>query len=335
MTTLEGRRRRRRHEFDAATNAELKALARRRDNWHGPLAFAQDVLIIGAAIGVSVAEPLCYPMSLALIGTRQRAMATLVHESSHLTLCANRVLNTTIGVLAGYTVFQSLRRYRQSHVDEHHPHLGDPERDPDMMNYERQGLFNSKAETFFKKHLLPLAVGLKTWQNFGNLLRDRLLPKGWRKLSRAQKSEYIGFLVFWAVMLVVMGWAGLLTHFLMLWLVPYFTVFQAVNWLIEVGEHFPLVKLFDHELEMTRNRRGNAAERFFFGIHGENWHLVHHLRPGIPFWHLAEANRIMMRDPAYAAANSLTGGLVTRGPCGEPSILSLMGEQLSAVQTAR
>ena len=48
--------------------------------------------------------------------------------------------------------------------------------------------------TLFREHFLPLLLGLKTWVNFGNLVRDRLLPRSWdRAALSAPKWEYCGF----------------------------------------------------------------------------------------------------------------------------------------------
>lgn len=328
MSTYTKERRRQRHEFDSVIKQDLKRLAQKPDNWHGPLALLENTLVIAGAAALGTATPWAYPVSIALIGTRQRALATLLHEGSHYTLCGSRMLSRLIGMVSGWAVFQAFHRYRQSHGMEHHVHLGDESRDPDTINYVRQGLFEADPRSFFRKHLLPLALGFKTVSNVKNLVRDRLLPRSWKSLEREQKVEYVLFVAFWMAIITACGWAGILPQLVLYWLVPYLTVFQGVNWLIELAEHFPLTRIFENELEMTRNRRGGLVENAFFGIHGENWHLVHHLYPGIPFWRLAEAHRTMMRDPVYRRANSRSGGLLARGPAGEQSIVALMNEQL-------
>lgn len=331
MTTSQ-QRRRRRHIFDDSIRQELGRLSRGIDNWHGPLALATDVALIGGAITLAVASPWAYPVSLFLIGTRQRALATLLHEGSHQTLCGCRSLGRGIGTVAGWAVFQSFHRYRESHGKGHHPNLGDEALDPDVINYARQRLFDADPRSFVVRHLLPLALGLKTPSNVMNLVRDRLLPRRGVGLKREERAEYALFVAFWLGLVTACGWAGVLGCFLLFWVVPYLTVFQGVNWLIELAEHFPLTRLFDREIEMTRNRRGGIIENLAFGIHGENWHLVHHVQPGLPFWRLAQAHEVMMRDPAYAEANSRSGGLLVKGPGGEPSIISLLGQELSRSQ---
>lgn len=336
MTTTanaaQGTRSFRRHRFDPGIRAQLRSLNREKDNSHGPLALAEDVAVIAGAVLLSLWSPYFYPLTLLLIGSRHRALGTLQHEASHFTLCRSRALTRAIGMLAGWSIFQTLHAYRSSHVEEHHKHLGNEARDPNLRAFVRQGLFESDARNLLRDHFLPLVLGLKSWANFKNLVLERLLPRRWAALPRGAKLEYLGFITFWAVLIAGFAWAGLLMEFLFFWVIPYFTAFQAVNWVIELAEHFPLVRLYDAELYMTRNRQGPWIERVFFEIHGENWHLVHHLSPGTPFWKLPEAHRIMMTDPVYAKANTWAGGLVLRGPNGEASMVSMLSDQLDATQ---
>ena len=329
------RRRFRRHSFDPAIRARLKELNQSKDDWRGPLALAQDAAVIAGAILLSLWSPYFYPLTILLIGSRHRALGTLQHEASHYTLCRSPRLNRAIGMLAGWSIFQTLHAYRSSHVDGHHKHLGDEAHDPNLRAFVRQGLFEADAGNLVRSHFLPLVLGLKSWANFKNLVLERLLPRDWSALPAQAKLEYAGFVAFWATMTVALAMNGLLLEFLIFWLIPYFTTFQAVNWLIELAEHFPLVRLYDDELYMTRNRQGPLIERVLFEIHGENWHLVHHLSPGTPFWKLPEAHRLMMADPVYAAANAWAGGLIFRGPTGVASMASMLAEQLRETQYPR
>lgn len=43
---------------------------------------------------------------------------------------------------------------------------------------------------------------------------------------------------------------------------------------------------------LTRNRKGNFLERAIFGQNLDEYHLEHHLSPGIPFWLLHKAQKI-------------------------------------------
>jgi fatty acid desaturase len=137
--------------------------------------------------------------------------------------------------------------------------------------------------------------------------------------------------LFWVTLVYFMVLTGA-WFALILWLAAYLTVFQTLNWLIELCEHFPIIRTGKNDLEITRNREGHWVEDFITGMHGEKWHLVHHLQPSIPYWLLKDAHRVMMDDSAYAAANEGNSGVFTRGPSGRPSILAGMPDQLAAYQ---
>ena len=77
--------------------------------------------------------------------------------------------------------------------------------------------------------------------------------------------------------------------------------------------------LRDGPLHSTRNRFSHPIEAALFSMHNENFHLVHHLRPDIPFWNVARAHRVMMRCPAYAQVNARFGGIFVSSN-GQPAL---------------
>jgi fatty acid desaturase len=60
---------------------------------------------------------------------------------------------------------------------------------------------------------------------------------------------------------------------------------------------------------MSRNRNSHFIERFLTGMHNENYHLIHHLFPSIPFWNIPKAHEILMQDPNYAQHHRQGGGI--------------------------
>jgi fatty acid desaturase len=269
-----------------------------------------------------------------LLGIRQRAFATLLHEATHFTLARSRLLCVILGYWVGWSIFQTFGRYRQSHGADHHFELGDPQRDPDLVNYIRQGLFEEKPASFVRNHLTAAVTGRKILPNLRNLLRDRLVPQNLTELPASARVEYVGLILYWAAIIGATTWFGLI-HFVVMWLCAYLLVFQTLNWLIELSEHFPIIRMSDSDLEMSRNREGHWLEDYVTGMHGEKWHLVHHLHPGISFWMLPAAHRIMLEDPDYARANAANSGIFSRGRNAAPSILIRMQHELSHYQALR
>lgn len=93
------------------------------------------------------------------------------------------------------------------------------------------------------------------------------------------------------------------------WVIPYFTLAYWITDLLEFTEHYPLLKIYDIDIKMSWNRELNLFENFLFGIHNDNYHLVHHLWPRIPNWNIRKAHEIMMRDEEYNKLHNLPSSL--------------------------
>jgi fatty acid desaturase len=105
------------------------------DNFYGIVKIAGDYSVIALAISLSYLNPYLYPISLLLIGSRLRALENLTHEASHQQLFQNHAANDWIAsVFCAFPTHVPLWQYRKAHK-EHHLHLGDPERDPDLVKY--------------------------------------------------------------------------------------------------------------------------------------------------------------------------------------------------------
>lgn len=280
------------------------------NRWRGPLAWLGDLAVMAFAVAIAQWSPWCYALSLLLIGSRQRALASLLHEACHRTLCSHRGLNNLLGRYgAGYPVFQSFDAYVGSHVVHHHAHLGDAQLDPDYRHYLQSGLFDVRDRLdFVWRHLLRTLLLLNVPQYLDYLRRHRF-----GELLR-RRHEALGFALTHAALAAVLtaaaGWSG----YLLFWLLPFLTTFQVIGWLSEMAEHYPMIQRGGCNMDMTRNRFPAWWERLFIGMHGDNYHLVHHLFPGIPFWHLPRAHGVLMQHPRYHRLNAAWGGIVSAGP---------------------
>ncbi|WP_104012608.1 guanitoxin biosynthesis L-arginine gamma (S) hydroxylase [Burkholderia anthinoferrum] len=298
----------RKFRIDAVLKADLDPLYR-KNNWRGLLGWMGDLATIAGAIWMTRLTPYAYPLTVLIVGSRQRALASLLHEAAHLTLARNGRLNRFIGeYLSGLPVFQDFESYRQSHVMSHHRFLGDPTRDPDYIYYIDSGL--QRAEDRFEfcfGHVLRTLMLLNVFSYANYLVRHRVAS-----LLKSRRGA-IKLILVHAFLLAVLGIATNPAGYLLFWLIPYLTSFQVIGWLSEVSEHFGLFGRETDELLMTRNRFPSWWERWFIGMHGDNLHLTHHLLAAIPYWNLPAAHRILMRDEHYARANARTGGIVSRG----------------------
>ena len=303
------------HEFSGEIKARIKQLLP-LNNWSGPLGLAVDVLVIAAAAWAACQSMWLYPLAVLVIGARQRGLASLLHESCHKTLMKNRRLNDFVGRwLAGFPIFQSHRAYVRSHVLLHHSFLGDAQRDPDYINYLESGLFEVRDRLDF---LLRFVLRTALLLNVGSYLK--YLGAHRLKGLASERSEWMGLLAVQAIVATLFTLAAGPLGYLVFWIVPFLTSFQVIGWFSEIAEHYPLMKTAESTLTITRNRFPTWFEGLVIGMHGDNYHLVHHLFPGVPFWNLAAADRVLMSDPAYAAVNRNVGGIFTAAP-GRRSVL--------------
>lgn len=318
---LRERRRVRRYKFSKEIKAELAALAI-LDNWHGPAAVIEDVFVIACAITLGTAVPIATPLATCVIGSRMRALATLLHEATHRTLAANLTLNQLIGRIAGYSIFQTWEAYRRSHIKEHHAYIGNADLDPDLKFHIEKGLYNPQsARAFLWHHIIKPGFALNVGNTIKYLLRDRMFGVFRNDAPIEHRKDARRFIAFWCGVAAVVFATSTWQSFLIFWVLPYMTTFQIVNYFCELGEHFPKPVAADLDITLSRNRLGNWLERFFFGMHNEHLHLEHHLAPGIPFWNLPKARLARLKDPFYAALDANMGGLLTRGPNGTPCVL--------------
>ncbi|ECL6957266.1 phosphoesterase, partial [Salmonella enterica] len=97
------------------------------NNYRGIIAVASDWIVIFAIIVLSLYfdNVLLYILAVVIIGTRQRALATILHESAHRVLAKNTKINDVLGkYFSGYFIFQTFQKYAKSHVILHHNYLG-------------------------------------------------------------------------------------------------------------------------------------------------------------------------------------------------------------------
>jgi fatty acid desaturase len=291
------------YKFSESIKEKIELLTK-IDNWHGILAVLEDYFFIGSSIFVtSYITWNFYPLAVLIIGARQRALATLLHEAAHGILLKNKSFNFALGsFFSGYLIFQTFTSYQKSHVRYHHGHFGDPELDVDYKFMLNEGLYRedvSPGKFVLQNIYLPLFLS-KVPKYLYSLVRQRF----W---ETARKEKFIMLCYLLAIAL-----SSIYGHFwnlvIIFWLIPYLTTFQIIGWFIELSEHYPLMKN-DCNLYMTRNRNSHWLETFFTSIHNENYHLVHHLNPTIPFWNQAKAHQIYLQDENYARHDKSNGGI--------------------------
>lgn len=292
-----------------------------RDNYHGFLAIGNNIfwitICIYLVIGIS---PLWIPGAVFVIASRQRALATILHEAAHKTLFRSDMLNHIMGRLfGGWPILQSFAAYRISHVQHHHPKIGHPHLDPDFAYMRACGVYDAHTKSGFIKRfiILPL-LGSLIIPYVKYLVKDRLIA-GIRQEHTRKESLLI--ILFHMLILLIAAYCGFLSYVIILWYVPLFFMHPILGWFIELSEHYPLMTADKGASFYSRNRYPGWVERMFIGMHGENYHLTHHLLPGIPYWNLRGATQILREDSAFRAWDDYWGGIFSSKTPGRTSLI--------------
>lgn len=258
------------------------------------LAFLFDWLLIILSVLLASQSLLFFPVSLLLIGSRQRALSNLVHDASHGNLLSNRKMNDFLtNVFAAYAGFESVANYRRGHF-KHHRFLGLKGLDPDTDSHFRYGFDDSKPrqEPPFSLYV-SLLLSPSSWKDsvFGPFTQ----------LSFAEKAQV---LIWWGVILVsitlVSGLSAMFL-FLFLWIVARGTSYHAIRVFAEFLDHTGLP--LGSSLSFTRNLPHRGLFSSLVHPHEDTYHLIHHLFPRIPHHQLRQAHQVLNQSSQYLRAH--------------------------------
>lgn len=236
-----------------------------------PLATGRRAALFGliyaaAAIG-AVALPWygALPCSV-LAAAALHGISLFTHEAVHGVLARRRWLNHLLGALCAWPVLQNFAAYRVLHL-RHHAHMG-IEGDPD--HYEN---YTGRRWLVYAMHWGRLLAGYPAY-----LLAIPVLA-----LRQGAARDRL-----WLSLEVIAAAGGLTVACLTLptawivhgWLIPMIVINTLVN-VRGMSQHTLLADAAD-PVRGTRTIRGGPMSRFF--MCNENFHLEHHLYPGVP-WH--------------------------------------------------
>lgn len=241
------------------------------------------MILAAAAVSIYAAHPLVYIASVCLIACRQHAILVYMHEASHYRLSKNILLNDWISdVFAAYPTMLATIDYRKNHLT-HHKNTN-TDQDPDWARKIplKEWQYPQTKASILKTFAKQVVVGGYQWLALMILLSKNNTPKK----------------IYWAGVLVAVTAFGVWPEFLLYWMVPLLTLFPLIQRIRSVAEHFGLSHT--HELNGSRNILAGPIESFLFSPHNVNYHLAHHLFPGVPQYNLPELHRDLMQIEVYA-----------------------------------
>ncbi len=221
-----------------------------------------------------------------LIGSRFRALGNMMHECAHRILVRGRRGNAVLGHLLSFFDFTDFVDYANEHLS-HHRHLGDPERDLDFA--ARRSLFDRLGPLGLRHFMLPL-----TLFHVPRYVRPVLWT---RRDTRRVAGARLAFLAALVGLGVAIGGREIVLYYF----IPYLTTYQIFRFWSDAADH---AGLMTGATEFDRAR--NHAFRFaplnwlLFPRH-DQYHLVHHLFPGVATRHLPRLHAQLLTAPGYAA----------------------------------
>jgi ring-1,2-phenylacetyl-CoA epoxidase subunit PaaE len=235
-----------------------------------------------------------WPVSTVLNTFAAFALFTVGHDATHNSLSTIAPVNTWLGRVALYALSPQIgfRAFRYIHMQHHRFTNHDDGRDPD--HYTMRG---------------------PTWQAPLRWLTLDLSYAGWywaqlRTRPRGELQETVVMLLLFAVVIAALVLSG---NFLLVglacWLVPARLAVLMLGWSFDYLPHHGLKsRPTDDRFQTTRNRIG--LERLLTPLMlYQNYHLVHHLHPVIPFYRYIAVWRRNERDYLqHEPALSTVGG---------------------------
>lgn len=319
--------------IDAETVRRLSILR----TWPPVAAITLEWTLIAAGIAASmalwnwnhIAGAFGYVAAVIWIGSRQHALAILMHEAAHYRLFRKRAVNDILGeLLCGWPLLISMRIYRRLHFAHHRsPNTAD---DPDwMLRLSRDWIFPKTRWDLCRIFLIDL---------FGLHVADQLRFFGRYAFSKDQEKSWLdaAAVVFFGGLIAVLTYFHWWLLFLAFWVVPLMTWLKVVLRLRTIAEHYGVE--YDHVCRQTRTTYPSFFERWLFAPWDIGYHLDHHLYPSVPFYNLKRLHAELLKDEQFRTQAHLTdtyaGVLRECRTCGALPAAMMVGRASSSPRPA-
>lgn len=207
------------------------------------------------------------------------ASQTPLHEACHGNIAgrdsSKMWLNHLIGYLCGWVLLHEYKAFRHMHLA-HHRNPNDEEFDPDAwikVKHPLNVLFRCLTIVFYYNHFFFKNVAFK-WQEGNN------------------KALAIHIILSYTVIYSIMFWLavfGWWREVLMLWLLPHYLASALIIFFFAYLVHEPHSETDRYRDTNMFLFKGSWKKIITLAYCYQNYHLIHHLYPRIPFYKYEEA----------------------------------------------
>jgi len=190
---------------------------------------------------------------------------TVIHDACHQSAHRNRIINAMLGHGSALILGFAFPVFTRVHL-QHHAHVNDPKNDPDYFVSTAGPLWLINARFFYHEVFF---FRRRLWRNWELLewFCSRLVVVA--IFYFAIKYHFLGYVLnFWFVPSAIVGW--------------------ALGLFFDYFPHRP-----HRERNRWKNARVYASKVLNILIMGQNYHLVHHLWPSIPWFKYQETYYLM------------------------------------------
>ena len=244
-------------------------------------AVAFPLAVVAAAVVLS--HPAAWVAAFLLMPIAQNRLFILHHEAAHRVLFSNRRLNDLIGInLVGWLTFGTGGHgYRVGHMNHHRDEFGPKE--PDFGLYARYPITSASMR---RKHRRDL-TGVSAFR----IIRPRFQRLGQvhhRRLTyRFLAGQALVLAAFWA--------SGHPWLYLLLWVLPWATLYQGLNRIRAIAEHGGMTRSGDRR-RTTHHVHQSLAARKVMVPFSVGYHLAHHVDMTVPYRNLPRLHRALVAD---------------------------------------
>jgi len=216
------------------------------------------------------------------------SIVTFMHDCTHEALFKARWKNWAFGIFSMIPLLVAFITFKEDHL-EHHRYNRSP-KDPDAFTMGKRGVLD-----FVLFYAYILIGGLLTIIQFTLLYP---LQKFNRKQWLIHGAELLLRIVVLGGLLVWTSRLGVLDRFLKVWLIPAY-IFSFLNSVRFIAEHYE-TPWNEGQLLGTRTIISNQLHSFFWN--NINYHIGHHLYPGVPWYNLQRLHTALLPEITRTSA---------------------------------